>query len=152
MMRLAGRFGRGLPLFNELRREFPNLPQSWISRGYQYGREILRAMAIAADTSTSSPGFLKDIPVIPGLTIGANNRGRILYRFRVRSFEKFSRTPRYTIVDVVANKPLASDELMRRAESLARSQLEHYPRRGGGRGAPDIREIDPVLIFVGRRF
>lgn len=150
--RLAARVPAGLERFNALRRQFPNLPQSWISRGYQQAKSVVAAIRDVQANAPGSRTTLSQIPVVPGLKIGDGLGTRILYRFQVRLFEKYGRTPKTFIVDVTSISPLSASALQQEVADRALQTYADSPgaRRGGS--AKDIREVDATLVFVGRRF
>lgn len=151
-LRLAKRFEAGLQIFNQLRKEFRNLPQSWLSRGYQQAKAIGKAIFDVQGNLPGSRPTLSQIPVIPGLPIGDSLGTRILYRFQVRLFEKYGRTPKTFIVDVTSISPLSAADLQQQVADRALQTYASSPgaRRGGNE--KDIREVDSTLIYVGRRF
>lgn len=150
--RLERRLSRGLELFNAMRKEFPNTPQSWISVGYQLGARIDAGIAAVDASLPGERPFLKDIPIVPPLLEQYPGEGRILYRFRVALREKYGRAPKIFISDVWSDTPLNADSLRQEARDRALALYASSPgaRRGGGE--KEVADVQEDLIFVGRRY
>lgn len=149
---LGRRFPPGLALFNAVRSQLPGLPLDWYSRGYQLGRALANAVGTVAGMASGQRPLLRDIPIVSGLVIGDRIDNRILYRFRVRLFEKYGRVPKTFIVDITSNKPLDIDTLLSRAQEQAEEVYADSPRARRGGNLKDIREIQTELISVARRY
>jgi len=142
----------GLAAINNLRKQFVNLPLSWISQGYSLGRDIQKAVGNFNAWNSTKPFFLNQIPIAKGLDTGDKIDNRILYRFHGVIRPKWSSTPRTFTIDVASNKALSPGEVM----ELARKQMEQtystYPNRRGGQIVDQYQEVSLDLIYIARGY
>lgn len=142
----------GLAAINNLRKQFVNLPMSWLSAGYQLGRDIQKSIGNFNAWQSNKPFYLNQIPIAKGLDTGSKIDNRILYRFHGTLRPKWSSVPRTFTIDVASNKALSPSAVMELARKQMQNVYSSYPNRRAGKIVEEYQEVSLELTYIARGY